>query len=446
MSLPSRVPIIALVGRPNVGKSRLFNRFTGHRRALVENTPGITRDRIAEEIEVLGRRVLLVDTAGLDPEPESPLHAAIQAQARSAVEQADAILFILDGQAGLLPEDEEIARTLRRGSKPIALAVNKLDTHQHADRLLEFYSLGMQPLRAVSAEHGLGAFDVLEELVELLPPEQELPELPDEESIRIAFVGRPNVGKSTLVNRLLGEERVVVSDVPGTTRDSVDMELEHDDQRFVLVDTAGLRKPGRRTRTAERGSALMTVRSLERAQVAFLLVDAADGFSEQDARIASLIEDRGCAVGILANKWDDVATDQREKVREEIRHGLRFLAHSPLLAISAAKGTRVGRILPLARELHSVGRTRITTPDLNRWLQEAVAKHEPSMARKGYSKRPIKFFYATQIGVRPPRFVLFCTEPGAIKTSYRRFLENRLRETFGFEGTPIRLILRARKR
>lgn len=446
MSSTPRIPIIALVGRPNVGKSRLFNRFTGHRRALVENTPGVTRDRIAEEIEVEGRRVLLVDTAGLEPDPEGALHAAIQSQARSAVEQADAILFIVDGRAGLLPEDEEIARTLRRSSKPIAVAVNKLDTHQHADRLSDFYSLGMQPMRAVSAEHGLGAFDLLEELVEAIPVDEALPELDEDEGIRIAFVGRPNVGKSTLVNRLLGEERVVVSDEAGTTRDSIDVELERDDQRFVLVDTAGLRKPGRRTRTAERGSAMMTVRSLEKAQVAFLLVDAADGFSEQDARIASLIEERGCAVGILANKWDDVATDRRETVREDIQHGLRFLSHSPLLAISAAKGTKVGRILPLARELHSAGRTRISTPDLNRWLQEAVEKHSPSMARKGYSKRAIKFFYATQIGVRPPRFVLFCTEPGAVQTSYRRFLENQLRATFGLEGTPIRLILRARKR
>ena len=445
MSAASPIPIVALVGRPNVGKSRLFNRYTGHRRALVENTPGITRDRIAEEIEVLGRRVLLVDTAGLEPDPDTALHAAIQSQARSAVERADAILFVLDGRAGLLPEDEEIARTLRRSSKPIAVAVNKLDLHEHADRLADFYSLGMEPLRAVSAEHGLGAFDALEELVAMLPAESEQQEGAQEEGVRIAFVGRPNVGKSTLVNRLLGEERVVVSDVPGTTRDSVDVALEQDGERYVLVDTAGLRKPGRRDRTAERGSALMTVRSLERADVAFLLIDAAAGFSEQDARIASLIEDRGCAVGILANKWDGITEEGRETIRPEIRHGLRFLSHSPLLSISALRGTRVGRILPLARELHDTGRTRIATPELNRWLQEAVAKHEPSMARRGYSKRPIKFFYATQIGVRPPSFVLFCTEPQAIKTSYRRFLENQLRETFGFEGTPIRLVLRSRK-
>jgi GTP-binding protein len=445
MPAASRIAIVALVGRPNVGKSRLFNRFTGHRRALVENTPGITRDRIAEEIDVLGRRVLLVDTAGLDPDPDSALHSAIQSQARSAVEQADAILFVVDGRAGLLPEDEAIAKTLRRSNKPIAVAVNKLDTHAHADRLAGFYSLGMEPTRAVSAEHGLGAFDLLEELVGAMDPDAAPDEISQEEGIRIAFVGRPNVGKSTLVNRLLGEERVVVSDEPGTTRDSVDVALERDDQRYVLVDTAGLRRPGRRDRIAERGSALMTVRSLERAQVAFLVVDAADGFSDQDARIASLIEDRGCAVGILANKWDAVAKDRREVVKEEIRHGLRFLSHSPLLSISATRGMRVGRILPLAQDLYTVGTTRIPTSELNRWLQAAVAKHEPSMARRGYSRRPIKFFYATQTGVRPPSFVLFCTEPQAIKTSYRRFLENRLRETFGFEGTPVRLVLRARK-
>ena len=256
MSSQNALPIVAIVGRPNVGKSRLFNRYAGHRRALVEGTPGVTRDRIAEEIAVEGRAILLVDTAGLEPDPKTDLSAAIQAQARSAVEAADAILFVVDGKAGLVPEDEEIARTLRRANKPLGVVVNKIDSPGHLDRVAEFYALGLEPLRAISAEHGAGAFDALEELVRAIPQnlsgtaEPERAASPDSgqggEEIRVALVGRPNVGKSSMVNRLLGEDRVVVSSIPGTTRDSIDLRLEVDGQDFVLVDTAGLRRPGRR--------------------------------------------------------------------------------------------------------------------------------------------------------------------------------------------------------
>ena len=449
-TLTRQPPILALVGRPNVGKSRLFNRYAGRSRALVEGTPGVTRDRVAEEIEVSGRRILLVDTAGLEPPDEGALTDAIQAQAKSAVDEADAILFVVDGRAGLLPEDEAIARTLRRSQRPVALCVNKIDAADQLDRVGEFYSLGFEQIEGVSAEHGFNAFDLLEALVAQIPEEQGSAEpveaLPTVQTptLQIAFVGRPNVGKSTLVNRLLGAERVVVSDVPGTTRDAVDVLLERDGLKYVLIDTAGLRRQGRRDRLVEHGSALMTVRSLERADVAFLVVDASVGITEQDARIANLIAGRGCAIGILANKWDLIPGEEAEVVRDAIARGLSFMDHAPVHSIAAATGARVGRILPLARTLAQAGARRVPTADLNRWLQETVRLHEPSMARRGRGKRPIKFFYATQTGIRPPTFVLFCTEPEAIQPTYQRFLENRLREAFDFAGTPVKLRLRAR--
>jgi GTP-binding protein len=438
------LPIVAIVGRPNVGKSTLFNRFAGSRRALVEDRPGITRDRIAEEVEVAGRRALVVDTAGLDPEAEQGLPAAVQAQAQAAIDDADAILFLCDGQSGVLPEDESIARTLRRTDKPIALLVNKIDVPSHAARVGEFHRLGFERTRGVSAEHGSGAWDALEELVAALPAPAEPAREPEEAGIRIAVVGRPNVGKSSLVNRLCGEQRVVVSDLPGTTRDAVDVRLERDDRRYTLVDTAGLRRPGRRAPGVEQGSALMTVRALERAEVALVVIDASEGFTDQDARVAGLARERGCAVAVLANKWDLVDADRSEAVQAAIAHGLRFMSDAPVLRVSAKTGAGVGRILERAQRLHAAAQRRIGTAELNRWLQDAVRRHEPAMAQRGTRKRPLKFFYATQTATRPPTFVLFCTEPESVQPAYRRFLEKRLRESFDLEGAPVRLRLRAR--
>ena len=446
MSLDSKLPIVAIVGRPNVGKSTLFNRYAGHRRALVEDTPGITRDRIAEETEVGNRRVLIVDSAGLDPDAEEGLPTAIQAQARAAVADADAILFLVDGQAGVVPDDEILARTLHRTAKPLLVAVNKIDVPGHESRVAEFHRLGFERVRGVSAEHGRGAWDALEELVAELP-EPDGPEIGAAEGTRIAIVGRPNVGKSSLVNRLVGEDRVVVSEVPGTTRDCTDTRIECDGELFTLVDTAGLRRPGRRTRVAERASALMTVRSLARADVALVLIDAEEGFTDQDARIASLARERGCAAALLANKWDRIEGDGGSRgasLREAVRHGLRFMPDAPMLAISAKTGAACQRIFPLVRKLVAASDLQIGTAALNRWLRDAVARHEPAMAQRGTRRRPLKFFYATQTGVRPPTFVLFCTEPDAVQESYRRFLENQLRKAFGLEGAPVRLRLRAR--
>jgi GTP-binding protein len=318
----SQLPIVAIVGRPNVGKSTLFNRYAGRRRALVEDTPGITRDRIAEEVEVGERRILLVDTAGLDPGADEGLPGAVQALARSAIADADAVLFLVDGKAGLLPEDEALARIFHRASKPVLLGVNKIDLPQHDVRMAEFHGLGFDRTRAFSAEHGRGAWDGLEELVAELP--ETGAEAAADAGIRIAVVGRPNVGKSSLVNRLVGEERVVVSDVPGTTRDAIDTRVTVDGDVFTLVDTAGLRRPGRRDRTAERPSALMTVRSLERAEVALIVIDADEGFTDQDARIARLARERGCASLVLANKWDLVGRRYVTKPHLDSTRGIRL--------------------------------------------------------------------------------------------------------------------------
>ena len=444
----SQLPIIAIVGRPNVGKSTLFNRFAGRRRALVQNDPGITRDRIAEEVEVESRSILLVDTAGLEPAAERGLPAAVQAQARAALAEADAIIFAVDGRAGRLPEDEALARMLHRTTKPVTVLVNKLDNVKHDALIADFVSLGFEHCFGGSAEHGRGVWDALEALVAALPESAEEPE-PVEQGIRIAVVGRPNVGKSSLVNRLAGEERVVVSEVPGTTRDSIDTRVEHEGRVYTLVDTAGLRRAGRRDRLAERPSALMAVRSLERADVALIVIDASLGASDQDARVARLARDRGCACAVLANKWDLVAGDEEtsaEAVRESIRHTLRFMDDSPVLSVSARTGAGLKKIFGLVEKVATAGELRIPTAELNRWLEETVARHEPAMAQRGYRRKPVKFQYATQTGIRPPTFVLFCTQPESVQASYKRFLENRLRESFDLDGTPVKLRLRARSR
>ncbi len=438
--------MVAIVGRPNVGKSTLFNRYAGRRRALVEDEPGITRDSIAAEIEVGARRVLIVDTAGLDPEADEALAVAVQAQAWAAVEEADAILLVVDAQSGRLPDDDVLARTLRRAAKPVLVAVNKIDHPQHAPQLADFHALGFEQVCAVSAEHGGGAWEALERLVAELPEGEPVAERG--EGVRVAIVGRPNVGKSSLLNRLVGAERVVVSELPGTTRDSIDTRVEAGGQIFTVIDTAGLRSPGKRTRSAERGSALMTVRALERAQVALVTLDAAEGFADQDARIAQLARERGCATGILANKWDLVGAAEggrAREVRQAIARGLRFMSDAPLLPISAKTGAGIGRVWPLVLELAGASQRTVSTPELNRWLEQAVGRHDPAMAQRGQRRRPLKFFYATQTAVRPPTFVVFCSEPESVQPAYRRFLENRLREAFDLKGTPVRLRLRARE-
>jgi GTP-binding protein len=441
----ARPPIVAIVGRPNVGKSTLFNRYAGYRRALVDDAPGVTRDRIAEEIEVGRRRVLIVDTAGLDPDPDSKVDAAVQGQAHAALELADAILFVVDGRAGLVPQERELARWLQRTQKPVAVAVNKIDAPQHAPLVGEFHALGLPRVAGVSAEHGGGAWDLLEELVAALPAPGETAPAPAarEQPIRIALVGRPNVGKSSLLNRLVGEQRVVVSDEPGTTRDAIDVTLESDGRRYVFVDTAGIRRPGRRDRLAERGGALMAIRAIERADVALVVIDGGEGFRDQDLHLLGLVRERGRAAALLVNKTDLVGARGKDLARE-VERRMRGMPDVPVLNVSALTGKGVGRVLGLARRLAAAAQREIPTAELNRWLKDAVAKHEPAMAQRGPRRRPMKFFYATQTATRPPTFVLFCTEPAAVQPAYRRFLENRLRERFELAGVPVRLRLRKR--
>jgi len=437
-------PIIAIIGRPNVGKSTLFNRYAGYRRALVDDAPGLTRDRIAEEIQVGTRRVLIVDTAGLDAEPDSPIDAAVQGQAHAALELADAILFVVDGRAGVMPQERELARWLQRTQKPLAVCVNKIDAPQHAALVAEFYALGLSRVAGVSAEHGSGAWDLLEELVAALPPSaEEIAPAAGDAPLRIALVGRPNVGKSSLLNRLVGEDRVVVSDMPGTTRDAIDVTLAVGDERFVFVDTAGIRRPGRRDRLAERGSALMAIRAIERANVVLVVIDGSEGFRDQDMHLLGLVRERGAACGLLVNKHDLIG-DRARALGEELERRLRGMSDIPVLHVSARTGKGVSRVLPLAKRLARAANREIPTAELNRWLQEAIRKHEPAMAQRGPRKRPMKFFYATQTATHPPTFVLFCTEPAAVQPAYRRFLENRLRERFDLAGVPVRLRLRKR--
>ena len=451
--VPSRpvAPLVAIVGRPNVGKSTLFNRYAGRRRALVDDIPGLTRDRIVQAVDVAGRRVVVVDTAGFEPDQSEGLGAAVQAQARAAVRDADAILFVVDANAGLLPEDESIARELRKSDRPIALVVNKCDTPKHEPRAAEFHRLGFARVRAISAEHGRGAWDVLEEIVAELPPDVGAagpadPDADDPDVFRVAVVGRPNVGKSSLVNRLLGTERMVVSDEGGTTRDAIDSVLERPDGTYVLVDTAGLRRRGRRDRTGERVSALMAVRSLERAEIALVVTDAADGFTDQDITVLGLARDSGCATAVLLNKWDLVhERGASQRAREAVLERLRFAADTPILAIAAKTGLRVDKILPLVRKLAKAARRRIPTAELNRWLKDATDAHEPAMAQRGTRKRPLRLLYATQVGVRPPSIVIFCSDPAGVKESYLRYLENNLRERFDLGGTPLRIQLRSRR-
>ena len=322
---------------------------------------------------------------------------------------------------------------------------------EHRDRVHEFHALGLELVFPMSAEHGTGAFDALESLVAALPEVEAAPSKPDDTAIRVAIVGRPNAGKSSIVNRLAGQERGVVSEVPGTTRDSIDIRIERDGadgepaEAFVLVDTAGLRRAAKRSERLERGSALMTVRSVERANVALIIVDAANGVSDQDARVASLVLERGCAAVVVLNKWDCVDREQGERVRAELERAFRFASHFPVVAASAKTGARFGRLWPAIAQVHRAASRQIPTGELNRWLEETVAKHAPAMARRGSRRRPIRFFYATQAATHPPTFLLFCTEPRSVLPAYRRFLENQLRERFDFAGTAVRLRLRARR-
>jgi GTP-binding protein len=447
-------PVVALVGRPNVGKSTLFNRLAGERLAVVDERPGTTRDRLVAEAEWNGVEFDLVDTGGIDPrvrrgrEPLSLDSAdyveAIRAQAEGAASEADAILLLVDGRDGPTPADQEVADRLRRidSPPPIFLVVNKCDTSEVRARALEFYELGMGDPHAVSALHGLGIGDLLDRLVEALgrppsPPREEI------EGVAIAIVGRPNVGKSSLLNRLLGEERVLVSAIPGTTRDAVDTHLTYHGTPLTLIDTAGIRRRGHIEPGVEKYSVLRALKAIDRADVVLLVLDGSEGVAAQDAHIAGLVLDKAKSAVVVVNKWDLVPKDTHTMptYTDHLRTELNFLDFVPVVFVSALTGQRTSQILPMALRVQEERLRRIPTGELNRLVQEAVDRHAPS----GRGARSLKVLYAAQVRTDPPTFLFHVNDPRLVHFSYRRYLENRLREKYGFSGTPLRLAFRGRR-
>jgi GTP-binding protein len=449
------LPLVALVGRPNVGKSTLFNRIVGRRLAIVEDTPGVTRDRQYAEADHDGRRFRVVDTGGFTPRAEEQLVRAVREQADAAIREADVLVLVVDAEQGLAGADRELAALLRKGGKPVLLAANKVDSTRRTEALDlgELHALGFDVF-PLSAEHGRGVSELLDAAVERFPPrseEEAAPAEPVQEPgelrpggpVRLAVVGRPNVGKSTLLNRLLGEERFVASAMPGTTRDAVEESTRHGGRDFVLVDTAGLRKKRHVTDKVEVFSAQRALRAVEHADVVVVLTDATELGVEQDARIAAQAEERGRAVILAVNKWDLVRDKEGEakRLREEAARHLQHVGYAPLLFVSALEGTRVQRILDLAAELHDQAATRLKTPELNDWVQRTQEEH-PAPLWHGY---PVRFSYAVQAAVRPITIAIQCNRPQAVDEAYRRFLVNRLRERFQLH-VPVRLLLRQKSR
>jgi GTP-binding protein len=436
-----RLPVVAIVGRPNVGKSTLFNRLIGSRKAIVRDTPGVTRDRIHGTCEFGGWRATVIDTGGLDPTSAEPLAAQVRKQVLAAIAEADALVFVLDGREGLTPLDQDVARLLRRVAKPVLVAVNKIDAKGHEAAVAEAYGLGMDPVLSVSAEHGRGVAELIEALARRLPAP---PGGAAEEAgpLRIAVVGRPNVGKSSLVNAIAGQERVVVHAVPGTTRDAVDTLVTVAGRPYVLVDTAGLRRKGRTEGALDKLSAVMARRSLERADLALVVVDAGEGVTTQDARIAGYAEAAGRAVVLVVNKWDLVGTpDRAPALVRALRERLPFLVHAPVVFTSARAGTGLRELFETIDRVAADYAKEISTGELNRVLTAAVERRPPA----GVHGKTLKIFYATQTGTRPPTFLLFVNDPAALHFSYERYLVSALRERFGLAGCAVRLRLRRRR-
>jgi GTPase len=431
------LPLVALVGRPNVGKSTLFNRLVGERLAIVEDIPGTTRDRLYAPGEWNGRTFNVVDTGGLELGEAAEMPTRVRNQARLAIDEADVVVLLVDGTTGMTVEDTEVAEMLRRGRKPVVLAVNKTEGTARQYDALEFWSLGLGEPFAVSAIHGTGTGELLDAVVNALPPGES--EEAEGGALRVAIIGRPNVGKSSLVNRLLGAERMIVSPVPGTTRDAVDERLTVDGRSYVLVDTAGIRRRGRVEPGVERYSVMRAMRALDRADVAVLLIDAVDGVTEQDAHIAGYLHDAWRGAVIAVNKWDLVEKDTHTivEVTERVRAALRFLDYAPIVFISALSGQRATKVLELADEVQAQRLRRIPTAELNKLLADIEARHD--LRRQG---RPLKIRYITQVGVAPPRFALFVNDRQLVHFSFERFIVNMIRERYGFEGTPLQLLLR----
>lgn len=439
-------PTIVFVGRPNVGKSTLFNRLTGTRRSIVAPIPGTTRDVISHAATLEGRDVLLTDTGGMFGASQDPLHDLVVERGRRALGEADLIVMVADGREGLVPGDEDVAAAARAAGVPVLLAINKMDDRRARDGALELYRLGFDPVLEVSAEHGVGVGELAEAIVAHLPATARQAQDPDARETAVAIVGRPNAGKSSLVNRLLREERMIVSEVPGTTRDSVDAVLTWHRKHFRIVDTAGIRRPGKVARSGqvETLSVMLAKRAIERADVVVLVLDATEGPTDQDGAIAGAAVDAGRGIVIAANKWDLMKAQGQDGAKvfdEQLRFQLKFLDFAPILHISAKTGERTPKLLEAIEKVSAARAQRVTTSALNRFIESITALHPPV----GTGQRNIRILFAAQTGVAPPSFVLFTNVATKLHFSYMRYLENRLREEYGFFGTPIRITIRRRK-
>ena len=435
-------PLVAIVGRPNVGKSTFFNKMAGRRVAIVEDTPGVTRDRVYADCEWQNYRFTMIDTGGIDPTSDDPLLQQMRRQAEIAIETCDVIMFFVDGRQGLTADDETVADMLRRAGKPVMLVVNKIDNVGMESEIYDFYQLGLGDPIGISSVNMLNFGDLLEELCKHFPEpdEEEDPMAP----VQIAVVGRPNVGKSSLVNRMLGEERVMVSDIAGTTRDAIDTRFtDETGEEYILIDTAGIRKrKSIEYQSLERYSIVRSLAAIDRCDVALLLIDAQQGVTEQDSKIAGYIDEQGKAAVIIVNKWDAIEkeTGTMEEQVKKIREGLKFMAYAPILFISALTGQRVNRVIDAVRNAHAQATRRITTGLLNDILTDAQAALQPPST----SGRRLKIYYVTQQQIKPPTFVFFINDQRLMHFSYERYLENQFRKAFGFEGTPLRFIMRER--
>ena len=439
--------LVALVGRPNVGKSTLFNVLVGNRKAIVEDTPGLTRDRNYADVNVRGKAFTVVDTGGFEPTSEDVMLSQMRTQTMVAIDQADLIVFLGDGKIGVTPSDHEVVRILQQTDKKVFYCVNKIDSEKREDFSVDFFALGVDPLFPISAKTGYGVGDFLDALLEEIPEvadSDDREEQPAEDAIRVAVVGRPNVGKSTLINLLLGEERLVANPQPGTTRDSIDTVVRHYGKDYVFIDTAGVRRRTRIVDKVEKFSVIKAFRAIDRADIAIVMLDATEGVTDQDARIAGYAFEKGRGVILALNKWDLVPKDSNTaaQVAEAVRATLKYIDHAPVTTLSALKGTRAVKIFSLIQALNDRYTKRISTGELNRFLERVVEENRPGMHRK---TKPIKIYYLTQIRTKPPTFMFFCNYPESIHFSYRRFLENRIRETFDFGGSPIKLVLKKRE-
>jgi len=435
-------PIVAVVGRPNVGKSTFFNKIAGKRISIVEDTPGVTRDRVYADAEWLGHEFVLIDTGGIEFAPDDVILEQMRIQSQIAIDTADVILFMVDVREGITATDHEVADILRKTRKPVLLVCNKTDTRKLEDDMYDFYSLGLGSPIPISSQQQLGLGDLLDKVVERFPPSKDRDD--DRDVIRVAILGKPNVGKSSLVNRLLGEERVIVSDRPGTTRDAIDTPFTVGDREYVLIDTAGIRRKSRISHNIERYSVIRALTAVTRSDVSILVIDACEGPTEQDTKIAGHIHDEGKGCIVLVNKWDLVDKDNRtlEEYRRNIRKRLAFIDYAPVMFVSAKTGRRVDRILDMVYRVSGQAALRVSTGVLNDVIGEATLMNQPP-SDKG---KRLKIYYATQFAVKPPTFILFVNDKKLMHFSYLRYMENQLRDAFGFEGTPIRIIVRERER